>query len=33
LAARGWAGVTQDAILRGLETAWLPGRFQVRIHT
>jgi len=30
LAKRGWRGVTGEAILRGLESAWLPGRFQVR---
>ena len=29
LAARGWSGITHEAVVRGLESAWLPGRFQV----
>jgi folylpolyglutamate synthase/dihydropteroate synthase len=31
LAARGWFGINGDSIARGLQAAWLPGRFQVRL--
>ena len=30
LRSRGWAGITDEAIRVGLESAWLPGRFQAR---
>lgn len=31
LAARGWQGITAEALQQGLEAAWLPGRFQVSV--
>jgi folylpolyglutamate synthase/dihydropteroate synthase len=31
LAARGWRCIDAAAVQRGLEAAWLPGRFQVRV--
>jgi folylpolyglutamate synthase/dihydropteroate synthase len=33
LRQRGWTSITGEAIAAGLQQAWLPGRFQVTIHS